>query len=187
MEKRKILTTIDEIRAYNDPYRLKIFVEFSRFGGPATCKEIADILGEVPAKIHYHIKKMEKAGILVLAYTKNINGIIAKYYEPAAEIITVENPYLDDNSRKLMTSEISKTLEKVFNNAKDKFISEYEKCESEVNNEKYKYTCMLSELYFTEEEAKELLKLVDKAKNRSKEDRKETNAYSFFMSFIRTK
>lgn len=185
MDKKKVLSTIEEIKAYNDPYRLKIFLNFSKIGRPATSKEIADIMGEAPSKIHYHVKKMEKAGILVLSYTKMVNGITAKFYEPAAETITVENPYLDDNSRKIMVGEISKAIGKMYDEAKEKFIDQYEKYESQPDNDKYKYSCMLSELHFTDEEAKQLLAIVNKAKNRSEAEIKDEKAYSFFMSYIK--
>ena len=184
MIKRKVLSSIEEIKAYNDPYRLKIYLNFTKIGRPATCKEIADIMGEVPSKIHYHMKKMEKAGILVLVYTKNVNGITAKYYEPVAETLTVENTYLDENSRKIMTGEVSKAISKVYNKAKDDFILKYEKNENSEDSEKYKYTCMLTELYLTDEEAEKLLEFVNKAKK--KPEGKDKKSYSFFMSFIKS-
>lgn len=52
---------------------------------PATVKQIADKLGEVPANIHYHVKKLEKSNIVSLDHTEEIRGIIAKYYKPTAE------------------------------------------------------------------------------------------------------
>lgn len=86
------VSTLEEVRAYSDPYRLRILNEFYRYGEPATSKDIADIMGEVPSKVYYHVKKMEKYGILVMTHTKEINGIIAKYYEPAAESIYIKGP-----------------------------------------------------------------------------------------------
>ncbi|MGL5244429.1 MAG: ArsR/SmtB family transcription factor, partial [Sarcina sp.] len=79
------LTTLEQIKAYSDPYRLKIITFLRNNREAATVKEIADFFGEVPAKVHYHIKKLEKAGILELVRTKEIKGIIAKYYYLTAE------------------------------------------------------------------------------------------------------
>lgn len=183
MDKKKVLTTIDEIKAYNDPYRLKIFLNFVKVGRPATGKEIADIMNELPSKIHYHIKKMEKYGILTLVYTKNVNGIIAKYYEPAAETITVDNSYLDDNSKKIVIGEVSKGAGLLFDKAKEDFIAKYQNYESQPDNEKYKYGYMLSEIHLTDEEAKKLFDLISKAKTEPKGNDKKT--YSIFMSYIR--
>lgn len=63
------LTTLEQIKAYSDPYRLKIITYLRNNQESATVKEIADFFGEVPAKVHYHIKKLEKAGILELVKT----------------------------------------------------------------------------------------------------------------------
>jgi DNA-binding Lrp family transcriptional regulator len=100
LEESKGLTTLEEIKAINDPYRLQIIFYYQRMGRAATVKEIADNMGEVPAKVHYHVKKLESAGILRLSYTKNINGIIAKYYELTARDfhIKVDNIKVDNMS-----------------------------------------------------------------------------------------
>lgn len=64
---------------------------YFRLNKPSTVKQIADEMGDVPAKVHYHVKKLEMAGILRLNHTKEINGIIAKYYEPTAKTYKIEN------------------------------------------------------------------------------------------------
>lgn len=84
------LTTLEQIKAYSDPYMLKIITYLRNNQESATVKEIADFFGEVPAKVHYHIKKLEKAGILELVKTKEIKGIIAKYYYLTAESFNIE-------------------------------------------------------------------------------------------------
>ena len=72
LETVKKLTTVERIRAFSDPYRLQIISTLRNFKRPATVKEISDEMGETPAKVHYHVKKLEKAGILVLVATKYI-------------------------------------------------------------------------------------------------------------------
>lgn len=56
----KVLSTIEEIKIYSDPYRIQIMNMFNRQGRPSTVKEIADQMGEVPAKVHYHVKSWRK-------------------------------------------------------------------------------------------------------------------------------
>lgn len=46
-----------------------------------TVKEIADELGEVPAKVYYHVKKLEAIQVLYVEHTRLVNGIVAKYYD----------------------------------------------------------------------------------------------------------
>lgn len=89
MEQHKVLTTDEQIKTFSDPFRMRILQCFDNFGEPATSKMVADKLGEVPSKVSYHVKKLEKADIIKLAYTKEINGIIAKYYEVTANSFSI--------------------------------------------------------------------------------------------------
>jgi DNA-binding transcriptional ArsR family regulator len=114
MEKVKSLNTLEEIKAFSDPYRIQILNSFYKFGEPVTVKQIADCMGEVPAKVHYHVKKMESAGILRLTHTREINGIIAKYYEPTAKQFIIDRPDLDPEN-----------LGKVWNEAQNAIIASY--------------------------------------------------------------
>jgi Predicted transcriptional regulators len=91
MEETKELNTVEEIKVLSDPFRYKILNCFYKVGVPSTVKQIADNLGEVPAKVHYHVKKMEKTGILILTHTKEVNGIVAKYYEPTAKRFEIKD------------------------------------------------------------------------------------------------
>ena len=85
VEELKYLKTVEEIRAFMDPFRLDILRKFYSLGKPATVKQIADEMNEVPSKIHYHVKKLEKFNILELHHTEEIKGIIAKFYLPTAK------------------------------------------------------------------------------------------------------
>lgn len=91
MKNVKVLTTMEEVRSFTDPYRIVIMKQYLKMNRPATVKQIADEMGDVPAKVHYHVKKMIAAGLLKLDHTKEINGILAKYYEPTARTFQIEN------------------------------------------------------------------------------------------------
>ena len=184
---KKTLTTIEEIKAYNEPYRMKILLTLLKLERPATGKEIADEMNETPAKVHYHIKKMEKAGILELVDTKEINGIVAKYYEPTAKEFNIENKYLDDSSRKVMSDETCKMVCGIFDMAKDNYINNVHKI-TEANNgkaEKDKETgkgqFSYSEIYLNAKEHEEIEKLIyDFAK---KHDKKGNGTKKYNMLF----
>ena len=45
---------------------MMIMKQYYKLGKPATVKQIADEMNEVPAKVHYHVKKLESVGILKL-------------------------------------------------------------------------------------------------------------------------
>lgn len=84
---RRTVTTNEEFKILADPYRMSILNVFFQNKIPMTTKQVADELGEVPAKVHYHIQKLLKIELLVLDHIKVINGINAKYYKMTADSI----------------------------------------------------------------------------------------------------
>ncbi|WP_434751587.1 ArsR/SmtB family transcription factor [Paenibacillus amylolyticus] len=129
MQQYKVLSTIEEIKIYSDPYRIQIMNMFHRQGRPSTVKEIADLMGEVPAKVHYHVKKLEKIGLLSMVSTREINGIIAKYYEPfSGEIHLRHKDEADENSplKQVFRSETLKLLNEMFEQSRQRFMNHAE-------------------------------------------------------------
>lgn len=184
MEKEKVLTTLDQIRVYSDPYRIEILFNFEKFDRPANCKEIADSMGEVPAKVHYHIKKMEKAGILTLAYTKNINGIIAKYYEPTAENFIIQQSLKESDAiNSIVGKTYLNTISQIFDKGKSDFLKIVEK--NAKNHNKGKGVVQYSDIFLTDDEAEELHNYIDKI-IKEREHRKNKNRRVFF-SIIKSK
>lgn len=175
MEESKNLTTLDEIKAINDPYRLQIIFCFQRMGRAATVKEIADNMSEVPAKVHYHVKKLEGANILKLSHTKTVNGIIAKYYELTAREfrISVDN----------MDSDISKQV--ALHNVKLTVMAAYDSSKKIVMEDTPEDTNAIfstNTLYLTDEKVRELKTMIREFVKVYKINREEENAkeYHFF-------
>lgn len=109
MKETKNLTDLVAIKAYSDPFRMMILKSYFKINRPATVKQISDEMKEVPAKIHYHVKKMVASGILKLCFTKEVNGITAKFYEPCAKSFNIvhdkirqhEQDFLNDQNSEL--------------------------------------------------------------------------------------
>ena len=147
----KVLSTIEEIKIYSDPYRIQIMNMFNRQGRPSTVKEIADQMGEVPAKVHYHVKKLEKIGLLTIVSTREINGIIAKYYEPFSGEIHLRHEDEDNQSsplKQVFRSETLKLLNEMFEQSRQRFMHQAE-------NEDRMFLSDMT-LYATREEVEEL-------------------------------
>lgn len=153
MDEIKELTSLEEVKAFSVPYRLKILEYMYSFKAPATVKKIADKMGETPAKIHYHVKIMEEVGIVKLVYTKNINGIIAKFYEPAAEHYHINHLSGNDEDKFKMLNETQKVIASYYDESKKNFLSQLEK-----TNEKHAGFAMPDEIYLTAEEFPEFQK-----------------------------
>ncbi|WFR61730.1 helix-turn-helix domain-containing protein [Paenibacillus amylolyticus] len=147
----KVLSTIEEIKIYSDPYRIQIMNMFNRQGRPSTVKEIADQMGEVPAKVHYHVKKLEKIGLLTIVSTREINGIIAKYYEPFSGEIHLRHEDEDNENsplKQVFRSETLKLLNEMFEQSRQRFMHQAE-------NEDRMFLSDMT-LYATREEVEQL-------------------------------
>lgn len=175
MEESKNLTTLDEIKAINDPYRLQIIFCFQRMGRAATVKEIADNLGEVPAKIHYHVKKLEAANILQLSHTKTVNGIIAKYYELTAREFHISVDSMDPDISKQVARQNVKLMVLAAYDSSKRIVMEHTPEDTNI---------MLgtNTLYLTDEKAKELKNMIREFVKVHKINKGEENAkeYHFF-------
>jgi DNA-binding transcriptional ArsR family regulator len=74
--------TIEQLRAVADVLRIQIID--SLIDQPMTVTQLGDLLGLAPAKIHYHVRELEKVGLLQLVETREKGGILEKYYQPIA-------------------------------------------------------------------------------------------------------
>ena len=187
MEKIKVLTTLEEVKAISDPFKYRILTSFYKLNEPATVKQIADTINEVPAKVHYHVKKMEKAGILRLSYTKEINGIIAKYYELTAESFDIKcTDELIEPNKKLMLAESQRMIAEFYENSKSTFLDQLPS--SMDKTEKTEGNLTMQDLYLTEKEADDFLQYIsDFVGKYSQRERQceERSKYHFFTSFVK--
>ncbi|WP_246369829.1 ArsR/SmtB family transcription factor [Saccharibacillus deserti] len=62
--------------------RIKIMHALSR--EPMTSKQVADRLRKTPGNVHYHIQRLYEGGLLELADTRSVSGIMEKYYSAPA-------------------------------------------------------------------------------------------------------
>ncbi|MFJ9946957.1 ArsR/SmtB family transcription factor [Kitasatospora sp. NPDC091207] len=77
------------LKALADPLRLSILgaLMAATGGGPLTAKEIAAALGEPQTKLYRHIKQLEKAGLIRVAGTRLVSGIVESRYAAAQESV----------------------------------------------------------------------------------------------------
>lgn len=182
MEK-KVLTTLEEIKIYSDPYRLQILNAFYMLDRPATVKEVSDEMGEVPAKVHYHVKKLEKIGLLNMVSTKEINGIVAKYYEPFSGAIEIKRKesHNEPSADEMLRSETFKLLSELYEQNKQRFFKQVQasqKPHAMMNN---------TTLYMTDEEARSFFERINQLCEpyKSKKRGGDYRSYEFFATTIR--
>jgi len=53
-------------------------------GEPRTCPELAEFFHESPQKIYYHVKALEKAGLVEKVEERRVRGVVEGYYQAKA-------------------------------------------------------------------------------------------------------
>ena len=100
MPKKTIrLSSQEDLKVFMSPQRQKLMRNMRMAGKPLTSKALSDMLGISTSSAQFHIKKLEKLGIVELSYTEKIKGIIAKYYR-IADINVNIGTHLKDNLSK---------------------------------------------------------------------------------------
>jgi DNA-binding transcriptional ArsR family regulator len=79
--------TVEQLRAVADVLRIQIIEALIE--QPMTVTQVGELLGIAPAKIHYHVRELEKVGLLQLVETREKGGILEKYYQPIARDFSV--------------------------------------------------------------------------------------------------
>src|SRR5216684_2482973 len=87
MQEQYEIETIEQLRAIADILRLRIIDLLQP--QPMTVTQLGDVLKMAPAKVHYHVRELERVGLLQLVETREKGGILEKYYQPIAKNISV--------------------------------------------------------------------------------------------------
>jgi predicted ArsR family transcriptional regulator len=174
MKKEKILSSLEEIKVISDPFRFKILVLFNEETGSLTVKQMAVKLNEVPSKVHYHVKELERIGVLEIVETKEKGGVIEKFYLPTAEVFKLEK-----NIGNQGEAEYKKTCENIFSSMQQDFLeSNKQKKAEDKGNVSYGL------LYLTDEEVDQLGNLI-KGFLEEKQHRDNTKAYMLGYALFR--
>ena len=147
------IENIEQLRAIADMLRLRIFEVLQQ--RPMTVTQLGEELGEAPAKMHYHVRELEKVGLLRLVETREKGGILEKYYQPIAREISVEKSLLSapPDEALAMTGAL-------LNQMKDGFQAAFREALKQ-NDAKTKVSLGYSRLYLNSEEQEQLLKQID--------------------------
>lgn len=96
-----VIESYDQLKALSDPLRIKILIyliEKARTG-----QQIAQLLDISRPKVHYHLKELEKHGLIQLVRKEEKNGILQKYYKAIAKWFMPSDqllPHLKDETVK---------------------------------------------------------------------------------------
>jgi len=93
----RTVTDLETLRLLADPLRLSILGAFPSYTAnrrPMSVKEIAEKIDEGQTKLYRHVKKLEDAGLLRVAETRVVSGIIEKRYLPGQKRLVIEGSLL---------------------------------------------------------------------------------------------
>ncbi len=76
------LESLEQLRGVADELRMRIAALVVRQA--MTVTDIARLLQEAPGKIHYHVRELERLGLIRLVETREKGGILEKYYRAVA-------------------------------------------------------------------------------------------------------
>ncbi|WP_017472046.1 winged helix-turn-helix domain-containing protein [Amphibacillus jilinensis] len=117
-----IVSSEEDVQIMSSPQRQRIFKLLHLEGVPLHGKDIGDRLGIKPASAHFHLKKLEKIGVVKQSHTKLINGITARYYEAAVDSFILDEDFINETDD-VFTKEKLRLLHNTFNTFRDDFIS----------------------------------------------------------------
>lgn len=88
LEETLVLTTQEQAKALMHPLRQKILRHL--LGGPATPSEAAKAIGVAPNKAHYHVRMLEKAGLVRLVETRTAGIVTEHFFERTARQYAIQ-------------------------------------------------------------------------------------------------
>ncbi|MEY8351205.1 winged helix-turn-helix domain-containing protein [Bacillus cereus] len=102
-----------QLKALSDPLRTEMMMRLLE--RPYTGQQLSEYFRISRAKIHYHLKELEKNSLIEIVYTEEKNGIVQKFYQsvargftPAAELL----PHLEvisESSRQIFLQMTERT------------------------------------------------------------------------------
>jgi Mn-dependent DtxR family transcriptional regulator len=163
-----IASSEEELQVLSSPQRQRIFKILQSEGAPMHGKEVGDRLGVKAASAHYHLKKLEKIGVIKQSHTQVINGITARYYEVTVDSVILSEDFFEASDDDL-TKQKMLLIHNTFNANRDAFIRSLHQSMQQKENgdigENRMYLALDFRLYLSGEDAQQLQKDIDELFN----------------------
>lgn len=82
MKDIKLLTTHEQLKALSDPFRSDLLLRLME--KPKTGQQLSELFNLSRARIHYHLKELEKNDLVEIVRKEEKNGIVQKFYQSVA-------------------------------------------------------------------------------------------------------
>ncbi len=105
------LETIEQMRAIADEMRQRIAEALGQ--QPMTITQLGKLLNETPAKVLYHVRELERVGLIVLVERREKSGALEKYYRAVAKNLNISEALLQRTSPDETIAAVSAALQNV--------------------------------------------------------------------------
>jgi DNA-binding transcriptional ArsR family regulator len=82
-----VIRDVVTLKSLADPLRLQVLLEMQ--DGPRTVKEVASTLGVPQTRLYYHVKILERNGLIHVAGRRMVSGIEERSYQATAKSWTI--------------------------------------------------------------------------------------------------
>jgi DNA-binding transcriptional ArsR family regulator len=121
---------VDVLKAMADPTRLAILAALmkSRNNRPVmSVKELAAELGEPQTKLYRHVRQLEAAGLIEVASTRMVSGILEQRYQACQQDLKLGRGFLQEHP-----DESANVAQTVLDRWRDGFFSAYQRYGAEI-------------------------------------------------------
>ncbi len=118
-EPQMAITELSQLRAISDPLRLRIIEVMNDEPRGWTAKELAERLESKQTKLYHHLGLLEEQGIIRVAETRMVSGILEKRYQVTARSFRIDRSLLTGDS----DSGVDQVLNVVFDRARDEIVA----------------------------------------------------------------
>jgi DNA-binding transcriptional ArsR family regulator len=113
------LETVEQLRALADPLRLRMIDEVTRKA--MTVTQVGEAVGVPANKAHYHMRELERVGLVRIVETREKSGILEKYYMTVARDLNVPKSLLQQASPDESIAAASELVQSVMRNFMESF------------------------------------------------------------------
>jgi DNA-binding transcriptional ArsR family regulator len=93
-EPEYLIDDLETLKVLSDPRRMAILEELGRAEDGLTVKQVGEALGQDPAGLYYHVRLLERHGLIVVVDTRLVSGIVEKQYGLRARTFQVSHALL---------------------------------------------------------------------------------------------
>ena len=148
------LETIEQMRALAEELRIRIIEALGQQA--LTSKQLALLLGEAPAKVHYHLHELEKVGLVNLVDIREKGNMLEKYYRAVAKNISASETFF----QRVPPDETIAAVHEMFQQISQRFLQVLTLVTSQPPKEHISAHLNGEQLWLTNEEYQQLVKQI---------------------------